>query len=244
MPRSPALLLSLLPTLACHVESADSPAALADEVATLRLEIDAMVGAEALGASATANAPPWELLRVNIEALYQRAPREIALPEQVDGIGVLADSGAGDSDAEALLELAAAHRDTPTSRGDLLFHVLFVDGYYLDDGVRQDSGLGVSLGDTGTIAMFATIIGKAPLSGFVEQTTLVHELGHAVGLVDNGVDMVDDHLDAAHGHHCENPDCVMYWLNEGAAGLRTYAQQHASRGDVVLFDDACLADAA
>jgi hypothetical protein len=243
MPRL-SLLLALVPVLACYAEAPDRPAAFSDDVATLRFEIDAMVGAEPLGASATVNSPPWELLRVNVEALYERAPRKIALPEDADGIGILADPGAGDYDADALLDLAAAHRDTPASSGDLVFHVLFVDGYYLDDGVRQDAVLGVSLGDSGTIAMFAPVIGDGPLSRFVEQTTLVHELGHAFGLVDNGVEMVDDHLDVAHGHHCENPDCVMYWLNEGAADLRTYAQQYASSGEVVLFDDACLADAA
>lgn len=244
MPRRRAPLLPFPLVLACYSETPTPPAAFSDDVAALRFEIDAMVGAEPLGASGTASAAPWELLRVNVEALYERAPREIALPEDAEAIGVLADPGALDYDADALLELAAAHRDTPTSSSDLTFHVMFVDGYYLDEGIRQDAVLGVSLGDTGTIAMFAPVIGDGPLSRFVEQTTLVHELGHAIGLVDNGVDMVDDHLDAAHGHHCENPDCVMYWLNEGATDLRTYAQQYASSGDVVLFDDACLADAA
>lgn len=244
MSRSRALLVPLVLVVACYSETGTSSTAFSDDVATLRFEIDAMVGAQPLGASPTANAAPWELVRVNVEALYERAPRAVALPEDPDEIGALADPGAQDYDADALLDLAAAYRDTPTSSGDLVFHVLFVDGYYLDDGVRQESVLGVSLGDSGTIAMFAPVIGDGPLSRFIEQTTLVHELGHAVGLVDNGVDMVDDHLDAAHGHHCENPDCVMYWLNEGVTDLRTYAQQYVDSGDVVLFDEACLADAA
>lgn len=51
------------------------------------------------------------------------------------------------------------------------------------------------------------------------------------------------HLDAEHGHHCDDLDCVMYWLNEGATDLVTYAKKYAASGDVVLFDDACLADA-
>lgn len=240
------LVIALLPLGACFSEPTSPTTAFDDDIATLRFEIDAMVGAAPQGAmpSGIVDAQAWDLLRVNVDALYAAAPREVVLPQDEDDIGMLADPGAEDYDAAALLELADAHRDSPDSDRDLLFHVLFVDGYYAADGVRQPDVLGVSLGDTGVVAMFAPVIGDGTLSRFIEQTTLVHEVGHAVGLVDNGAEMVDDHLDDAHGHHCDNPDCVMYWLNEGPEDLRTYVQQYVTGGDAVLFDAACLADAA
>lgn len=230
---------------ACYSETTSTSPHFGSDISTLRFEIDAMAGAMPRGAEASGvlDAEPWDLLRVNVDALYAAAPREIVLPQNPDDIGPLADRGT-DYDGDALLELADEHRDTPRNEHDLLFHVLFVDGYYEEDGVRQDAVLGVSLGDTGVVAMFAPVIGDGALSRFVEQTTLVHEVGHAVGLVDNGVAMVEDHVDAAHGHHCDNPDCVMYWLNEGPEDLRAYVQQYVTGGDAVLFDEACLADAA
>lgn len=241
------LLALLASSTACYAESFTPPDAFGDDVLRLRFEIDAMVGAEPKGAEASGpmnSSPPWELLRVNLEALYEAAPREIELPSGPDDIGPLADRGITDYDADALLSLAREHDDLDPVAGALDFHVLFVDGYYFEDGERQTSVLAVSLGDSGVVAMFAPVIGDGALSRFVEQTTLVHEVGHAVGLVDNGVDMAAPHLDAEHGHHCDDPDCVMYWLNEGATDLVTYAKKYAASGDVVLFDEACLADAA
>ncbi|MBC8071518.1 MAG: hypothetical protein IAG13_24535 [Deltaproteobacteria bacterium] len=239
------LAFALLTLPACYAETTSPSTDFDDDIATLRFEIDAMVGAAPQGAmsSGVVDAEAWDLLRVNVEALYASAPREVVLPRDEDDIGMLADPGAEDYDVDALLELADVHRDSPESDDDLLFHVLFVDGYYSADGAQQPDVLGVSIGDTGVIAMFSPVIGDGPLSRFIEQTTLVHEVGHTVGLVDNGVDMVDEHLDDAHGHHCDNPDCVMYWLNEGPEDLRTYVQQYVTGGDAVLFDDACLSDA-
>ncbi len=212
-------------------------------IQTVHFEIDAMPGATPIGASSSPTGEPWALLEVNVNALLEGAPRNVELPTSEADIGPLADAGVEDFDADALVALADEHRDTPAQSDLARFHVLFVDGYYLEDGVRNEAVLGVSLGDTGIIAMFAPVIGTGALSRFVEQTTLVHEFGHAAGLVDNGVDMVDPHLDAEHGHHCDNRSCVMYWLNEGPTDLREYVTQYVTSGDTVLFDAACLADA-
>ena len=46
---------------------------------------------------------------------------------------------------------------------------------------------------------------------------LGHEIGHVLGLVDNGVDMVVDHEDPEHPHHTQDPDCLMYWAYDRMA---------------------------
>jgi hypothetical protein len=40
---------------------------------------------------------------------------------------------------------------------------------------------------------------------------LLHELGHALGLVGEGVPMLRDHMDHAHPGHSASPDSVMYY---------------------------------
>ncbi|MEX0594406.1 MAG: hypothetical protein WD115_06485, partial [Balneolaceae bacterium] len=45
----------------------------------------------------------------------------------------------------------------------------------------------------------------------VEASVLRHEIGHLMGLVDNGTTMQQDHKDAENGTHCDNENCVMYY---------------------------------
>jgi hypothetical protein len=107
--------------------------------------------------------------------------------------------------------------------------------------------LGVSLGDTGVIAVFKPVVRGASalptLQRFVEQTTLIHEFGHAVGLVANGLSVTSAHHDAAHGAHCTNQDCVMYYLNEGASDALAFVQRRIQGGSSVVFGPECLQDA-
>jgi hypothetical protein len=77
---------------------------------------------------------------------------------------------------------------------------------------------------------------------YVEQSTMIHELAHSIGLVDNGVAMAAAHKDTAHGAHCTNPDCVEYWLNEGSSDARAFALRRLLSENTILFDAACLAD--
>jgi len=45
-------------------------------------------------------------------------------------------------------------------------------------------------------------------------TVLEHECGHILGLVNVGTAMQVNHIDAAHGHHCDNTSCLMYYASE------------------------------
>jgi hypothetical protein len=111
----------------------------------------------------------------------------------------------------------------------------------------QESVLGVSLGNTGVIAMFKDVIRSTDVVGlpnivrFVEQSTIVHELAHAFGLVNNGVPMTTPHQD--HGAHCDNDACTMFFANEGATDAAKFVRDRVLTGSTILFDDNCLADA-
>lgn len=174
--------------------------------------------------------------------------KTVTLPTTLAGmedVGAIADA---ELTVDDLLALAAQHRDGADTATVKTYYVLFVGGYYTDAGGPNPGVLGVSIGDTGVIAMFKDVIESTGVAAvpnlerFVEQSTLVHELGHAIGLVANGVAVTSAHHDEPHGAHCTNQDCVMYWLNEGAGDMAAFAQQYVVSGDAILFDDACLAD--
>ena len=73
--------------------------------------------------------------------------------------------------------------------------------------------LGINLDGTPTIAIFKPVIESASNSrtekALIEQSTIVHEIGHAIGLVNKGVRATTAHHDTANGAHCTNEGCVM-----------------------------------
>lgn len=181
----------------------------------------------------------------NVDRLFA-GKKVLSIPTRtadMEDVGVIADEQLEVAD---LLALAAAHRatrDTPTRK---TYYVLFVSGHFTDQNGPQQGVLGVSLGD-GVIAMFKDVIagtgvGGGPTVRHVEQTTLVHELAHAFGLVDSGVPMAAPHRDTAHGSHCDDDRCVMYYLNEGASEIGAFVSQAVLSNQSILFDAACLAD--
>lgn len=130
--------------------------------------------------------------------------------------------------------------------------MVFLKGYFERDGKPDEGVIGVSLSGTTIIAMFKDVITSTGSNAnglvpkYVEQSTLVHEMGHALGLVNNGVVLQSEHHDKEHGAHCSNKDCVMHWLNEGKDAAVTFVQEYikSGRSDVVLFGSQCLEDTA
>jgi hypothetical protein len=190
----------------------------------------------------------FDLTVDNVDRLFS-SKKALTIPRttaEMEDVGAIADEELTSAD---LIALAGTHRGRRDEPGTKTYYVLFVSGHFADASGVQPNVLGVSLGDTGVIAMFKDVIRSTSsatlpaLVRIVEQSTLVHELAHAIGLVDTGVPATSEHVDTPHGAHCTNDRCVMYYLNEGATDAAMFARQVITTGDKILFDAACLADA-
>ena len=71
----------------------------------------------------------------------------------------------------------------------------------------------------------------------LESTVLEHEFGHILGLVDIGSPMQTNHKDAAHGSHCNNTNCLMYYASETTDILGVLLT-----GNIPPFDANCVTD--
>jgi predicted Zn-dependent protease len=188
----------------------------------------------------------WGLYDTNISALFEGTGITTPFPDALDAMtsmGIIEDEN---YTAERILELADEHLPVTAESGVVTYRALWLDGYLEVDGVAETSVLAVSISGTDVIAMFKPVIESTstlePVAAYSEQAVILHEVGHALGLVNNGVEMVADHQDTDNGHHCTNEQCVMYYANEGAEDLADFIQQYVTSGDEVIFDDECVND--
>ncbi|MFB6099004.1 MAG: hypothetical protein ABEK84_07835, partial [Salinibacter sp.] len=122
----------------------------------------------------------------------------------------------GPYSAAQIRDLEEKYRDHYTrAESDTLWaYFLIVDGKYSTDNV-----LGIAYYNT-SMAFFGKTIHEIsggatqPPRYKIEATVFRHEFGHNLGLVNNGIPMQQDHQDEAHGHHCTQKKCVMYYSIE------------------------------
>lgn len=214
---------------------------------TIDVEIDYQAGAEPYVGSAGPIADVWQIARDNTARAFEATNKTVTIPSTLAGMEQLGDYKQSTFTSDQILSLAAEHRGTKTSGTTASFYVVFLNGLFDDGTGPQNDILGVSLGHSGVIAIFKPVIAgtEAGLPGVtkvLEQSTLVHELGHAFGLVNDGVAMVAPHEDAAHPHHCTNDKCVMNWSAERVGSAVAVAKAFLTNGTTVVFDASCLAD--
>jgi hypothetical protein len=150
-----------------------------------------------------------------------------AVVSKPDGVEVRIDqtlpARGGTWSQKDLLDFSEANFQTATSGKTVAIHLVFVDGAYDQGNVlgatfsRETSSGRVV--ETGPIVIFSETIRDtcSPLTGClggdasIFRPVLVHEFGHALGLVNNGLEMQRGHEDTAHPGHSSNCDSVMYW---------------------------------
>lgn len=148
--------------------------------------------------------------------LQQRANERLSKP---DGITLESSAFSDGRDTWSVDDLEAAedaHRDNDPGGNTMVLYVLYVDGEF-----EENSGvIGIKYGPT-SVAIFKERIRSGSFTGPLglsvaeaEQAVLVHEFGHAIGLVNAGIPMVEDHEDEEHPGHSDNSDSVMYWRVE------------------------------
>lgn len=208
-------------------------------------------------------------LVLEVDAAANLAPRSRVTTSVVDALGLLLDKPGGievveDSilpsrgeehrwTFEDLDAFAREHFGGDPDRDTVAIHVMIVDGRYATD---SDAGvvLGLAWGNR-HLAIFAETIARAcgrdpllaalreELCEDVEIATWLHEIGHVIGLVDNGLPMVEPHRDEDHGAHCTNRECLMYWTAKGSRLVDALGALLLDGGSPRFrFDEACVAD--
>lgn len=220
------------------------------EMKNLHVRVYYEPGAEPYAGNNSRSQPVWGLLEQNIREVFTTRNQVITLnvPKELAQMNLLPAQNKTDWSANEIDSFAKT-LGVPTSTNDTsFFTIVFLKGAFNSGEAISNTVLGVSLAGTTTIAIFKDAIQLLGPSSesltvkFGEQATLVHEMGHALGVVANGVNAVEDHHDEAHGSHCSNSNCVMYWMNEGNKDLLQFIQGIVQEGNVTLYGSQCLDD--
>lgn len=169
-----------------------------DDFEKLVIEVDYMEGYK-----------PTEEALNNLQLFFEdrlnKKSITILTPTSITAVG---QSFYSDSDVRDLEE---SNRSEFSEENTLAAYIIILDGAY-----EQNNVLGIAFYNTST-ALFGESIENAS-SGVgsnpqrvIEATVLQHEFGHLFGLVNNGVEMQQDHQDDQNDHHCTNNNCLMYY---------------------------------
>ncbi|HMV80558.1 MAG TPA: hypothetical protein PL048_14215 [Leptospiraceae bacterium] len=214
-------------------------------------------GAEPLAGSVTLPSSSvktlWTLLEDNLKEVFKNRSQTVtvSVPKELSGMQQISSQGKTSWTSTEIQALAAAYRTSKSTSSSGKFFIAFLNGYFSENGTVNQSVIGVNITGTPFIAVFkqvvnstgdsSTVLGRATRA-YVEQSTLIHEMGHALGLVNNGVSMTSSHQDTANGKHCTNTSCVMYYANTGTSALAAYVQSIFLSGTNVMFKTECLQD--
>lgn len=149
--------------------------------------------------------------------------------------------GTAPYDINEISKIEEANRTKYNDVNVLTLYILFIDGNYSTD-TSTALTLGVSYRNTSCVVFEKSVqllsnSVNEPSRVDLETIVILHETGHLLGLVDLGSPMQNEHIDEAHGKHCDNENCLMFWETEN----RTMTQPMTS-GNIPGLDANCLAD--
>ena len=132
--------------------------------------------------------------------------------------------------------LEAQNRTAYTAGNIIAVYILITDGYD-----TASATLGFAYRNTSICLFGKDIFDHSGGVGEVtrvalETSVLEHEFGHLFGLVNLGTPMQVPHQDTAHGNHCSNPNCLMYYSTDTHA-IRPWLPNY-----VPVLDSNCIKD--
>ncbi len=195
--------------------------------------------------------PAWDILEENILALLQFSPaiEDVVVPKTIEQMTRLPDNGRRQWSTQDILD--ARPSSGFANSEEVHLDILFLNGRFVNEqGEVMSRSSGVSVRGRNTIAIFKDVIRgsrsgfqRAPgLARFIEQSSLVHECGHAFGLTNIGIPAQSDHEDPFNPGHTRNPRAVMYFQNEGRQGLRRLSQQVMRSNSLIMWGPETLED--
>lgn len=193
---------------------------------------------------------PWHILEENLKSIYSQRSHLITLtiPKTLNQMKLFSEPSDNLWTLEEIKSLIERKADTTYKPHVGKIFIVFLNGYYQENGKKKSNISGINIIGTPYIAIFSKSIhsngkDKENLSQlFKEQATVVHETGHALGLVNKGIPITSDHHDHSNGFHCSNQFCVMYWASSNNNSIGKFLSNYIQTGSINLFGEECLKD--
>ncbi len=187
--------LGLLGACAGAGSSGDGGGSVAADTREIQLQVAYEADAAPyVGAAGLSGRDTWSMYGNNLAALVEGTAVTVTHPHALDQMTAMGSLEGETYTSDRILALADTHLPIVPEDGVIVYRAIWLDGTWEEDGASQPGVLGVSLGRTGVIGMFKPVIEGTsvldPVRRFGEQATILHEVGHALGLVNNGVEMV------------------------------------------------------
>jgi hypothetical protein len=232
----------------------DLPDLYDDDVDRVVFEVDYMPGAEPeVGAHAGID-DVWRIAVDNTRAVLGD-DKDYVFPHRLEDMSMIEAVVPSELTKQDILDIARLHRDERDSETTRTMYLVWIDGVLVRDGEPRHNVGAVSIDDSRVIAVFKPAIVREAAAvredhrALVEQIVLVHELGHAYGLVDRGIPREEEQEPeqepwptlspepkVTDRHHCHVESCVM---NAGAGASHVGLVQE---DDLVIFGETCLED--
>ncbi len=185
----------------------------------------------------------WDITRRSYEELFStHTGRTITVPNSLTDMTEIPDQGKSTWSSEELLSLGESLSTALISNNKVTVNIILLEGKY--NG--SNSILGVHFPGSHFAFVFKDIVesvgGDGVTQRYVEQGTIVHEIGHLIGLVNNGVPMSTNHEDSTHPRHTSNDEGVMYWAVESSDNILTSISDIIVGNQLQLFGTQSLAD--
>ena len=128
---------------------------------------------------------------------------------------------------DEIAALEQRHRDHRTGGDTATLYVIYLAGGSTGDegdnlvlgAVYKGTSIVMFKGNVKSASKGSGLLDQRPEERCVERAVLVHEFGHAAGLVNIGAPMVRPHEDPNNPGHSSNKQSVMYWAIEGSGSL-------------------------
>ncbi len=229
----------------------EKPSVYFSSVTSMVIEVAYETGAEPATGLGLSGQPLWNFLQDNLGSLFQGRVLvpQVTLPTDLSQMKRLPAQNKTSWTLDDVVALAAAQRTGSSTATSADFFIVFLNGYFEgasgpDPSILSAYVIGTTVIAVSKPAVDAVSAGDLPVVGrYMQLFALVHEMGHALGLVNYGIPMRVAHEDAAHPAHCSVPTCIMYWQNEGAWAVRQFVQNYIATGNPDVYGAECLQDA-
>ncbi|MES2514577.1 MAG: hypothetical protein V4580_10555 [Bacteroidota bacterium] len=147
--------------------------------------------------------------------LTQRLNKSLGIEVNYTAVGSLNKSTLTLTDVK---DIELGNRNPVLTDNTISMYIFYADADYFEN-TGSSQILGLAYAPASMVVFEKTIMDYAGGIGQPSVTTLEasvseHEIGHILGLVNNGTSMVAGHEGGPSGKHCSNSSCLMYYTAE------------------------------